>query len=134
MYNRTFWKDHVVDEHGAVIQQGTNLSQDNFNKEELGIFEAQITQDVNAIINRLNADEAREATPCNLTAVSLNAGVNTVYFPDDKKRYTSNYSVMPVLDAAGTAVLAVTAKQVNGFTVNASASCTATFIVIGGLL
>ena len=62
MYNRTLWLDHVTDGSGTVIQQGTNLSQDNFNKIELGVFEAGIEQDINAILNNLNAQEAAGAT------------------------------------------------------------------------
>jgi len=41
-YKKTEWKDHVTDESGKVIQQGTNLSQDNFNNEEFGIDDAHI--------------------------------------------------------------------------------------------
>ena len=41
-YNKTEWKDHVTDSSGKVIQQGTNLSQDNFNNEENGIDDAHI--------------------------------------------------------------------------------------------
>lgn len=36
-YNRTYWLDHVVDQHGAVIQQGTLLDQQHFNNMEHGI-------------------------------------------------------------------------------------------------
>jgi hypothetical protein len=36
-YNRTFWVDHVVDQHGEVIQQGTLMDQQHFNNAEQGI-------------------------------------------------------------------------------------------------
>lgn len=43
MYNRTEWKDRVVDSQtGEVIQQGTNQSAGNFNKMEDGITDASI--------------------------------------------------------------------------------------------
>ena len=40
MYDRTFWKNHVTDQDGRVIQQGTLLDQDHFNKMEEGISDA----------------------------------------------------------------------------------------------
>lgn len=32
MYERTFWLDHVEDQSGEVIQEGTPLDQAHFNK------------------------------------------------------------------------------------------------------
>lgn len=37
MYLRTFWIDHVVDQNGVIIQQGTLLDQLHFNNLELGL-------------------------------------------------------------------------------------------------
>ena len=37
MYARTFWVDHVVDQSGEVIQQGTLLDQAHFNNLEKGL-------------------------------------------------------------------------------------------------
>lgn len=37
MYARTFWLDHVTDQHGEVIQQGTLLDQAHFNNLEKGV-------------------------------------------------------------------------------------------------
>lgn len=42
MYNRTFWVDHVVDQTGAVIQQGTLQDQAHFNNAEVGITDANV--------------------------------------------------------------------------------------------
>lgn len=36
-YDRSYWKDHVTDQSGEVIQQGTLLDQQHFNNMELGI-------------------------------------------------------------------------------------------------
>lgn len=36
-YNRTFWVDHVTDQKGEVIQQGTLLDQQHFNNLERGV-------------------------------------------------------------------------------------------------
>ena len=34
MYERTFWLDHVEDQSGEVIQEGTPLDQAHFNKKD----------------------------------------------------------------------------------------------------
>ncbi len=39
-YNRTFWVDHVTDQDGNVIQQGTLLDQQHFNNLERGLSDA----------------------------------------------------------------------------------------------
>lgn len=36
-YDRSYWKDHVTDQSGEVIQQGTLLDQQHFNNMELGM-------------------------------------------------------------------------------------------------
>ena len=36
-YKRTFWVDHVTDQHGEVLQYGTLLDQEHFNNMEVGI-------------------------------------------------------------------------------------------------
>ncbi len=41
-YNRTFWKDHVTDQNGEVIQYGTLMDQEHFNNMELGISDASL--------------------------------------------------------------------------------------------
>lgn len=42
MYDRTFWKDHVVDQNGDVIQQGTLLDQAHFNRLEIGVSDVHL--------------------------------------------------------------------------------------------
>ena len=37
MYERTFWLDHVEDQSGEVIQEGTPLDQAHFNKMAVGL-------------------------------------------------------------------------------------------------
>lgn len=131
MYAKTFWKDQIKDSSGKVIQTGTPIDQTNMNNIELGVFEAQVMQDINAIINRLQADEVKEAVPYIMKTRKLTAGTNAIGL--FASRNTMFYSVIPVLEA-GSAGIAVTATQENGFTVNASAACTATFIITGGML
>jgi len=133
MYSRTFWKDQIKDSSGAIIQAGTPIDQQHMDNIEIGVFEAQVTQDINAIVNRLALDEAKNNAPVIITA-SLTAGVNSIAIPAEATRNTTVYSVLPVLTAAGTAVIAVTARQKNGITVNASAACSVQFIITGGML
>lgn len=42
MYDRTYWKDHVTDQHGEVLQYGTLLDQEHFNNMEVGITDASL--------------------------------------------------------------------------------------------
>lgn len=37
MYDRSYWVDHVEDQHGEVIQEGTPMDQAHFNNAEQGI-------------------------------------------------------------------------------------------------
>jgi hypothetical protein len=46
MYDSTYWKDHVVDQSGTIIQQGTNLSAQNFNNMEHGISDSHVTAQI----------------------------------------------------------------------------------------
>lgn len=134
MYNRTFWLDHVTDGSGKVIQQGTNLSQDNFNKIELGLFEAGVEQDINAIMNNLNARDAAHAEPVLVSNVTLAAGTNEVSLPVNKLRNTTTYFVQAMITAGTPGAIVVTKRQANGFTVSSEGAGTATFIVMGGIL
>ena len=134
MYNRTFWLDHVIDGSGKVIQQGTNLSQDNFNKIELGLFEAGVEQDINAIMNNLNARDAAHAEPVLVPNVTLAAGTNEVSLPVDKLRNTTAYFVQAMITEGTPGAIVVTKRQANGFTVSSEGYGEATFIVMGGIL
>ena len=51
MYNREYWKNHVVDQDGKVIQQGTLMDQDHFNNMEQGISEAHTAIQILAVAN-----------------------------------------------------------------------------------
>ncbi len=43
-YNRTYWVDHVTDQGGTVIQQGTPMDQAHFNKLEIGLSDNGLAQ------------------------------------------------------------------------------------------
>lgn len=134
MYAKTFWKDQIKDSSGKVIQTGTPIDQTNMNNIELGVFEAQVTQDINAIINRLQADEAKEAVPLIMKNRPITAGSNSISLPTS--RNATLYSVIPVPEVTDSVSISVTATQKNGFTIYAvtPTACTATFIITGGML
>lgn len=125
MYNRTFWLDHV-EEGGVVIQQGTNLSQDNFNKEELGIFEGWIAGLLLAQKSRLQQDENAEMKILTIPLNDLTSGgLTNVSFAAGDVRRTTVYNVIPVIaNISGTGAsvtsIVVSSKQANGFKVTAA--------------
>lgn len=47
-YKRTYWVDHVVDQAGEVIQQGTLLDQQHFNNLEVGVSDLGLAQAIMA--------------------------------------------------------------------------------------
>ncbi len=134
MYNRTFWLDHVVDGDGRVIQQGTNLSQDNFNKLELGVFENGVEQNINAILANLNARESAQAEPVAITGVAVSTSNAFVSIPVGKTRNVTNYVVVAMVTSGNPGNIVIGTKQANGFNVTAEAAGTVTFIVMGGML
>ena len=134
MYNRTFWLDHVIDGQGKVLQQGTNLSQDNFNKIELGVFEAGIEQDINAIMNNLNAREAAHAEPVVIASVAVSTTATPVVIPTPKTRNATNYVVQAMVTSGAPGNIVISDRQANGFKATAEGSGTVTFIVMGGIL
>lgn len=52
MYERTFWLDHVEDQSGEMIQEGTPLDQAHFNKMEVGIEDANLAHKIVMIFAR----------------------------------------------------------------------------------
>lgn len=46
MYKRTYWVDHVTDQDGKVIQQGTMMDQTHFNNMEEGIADANLAAQI----------------------------------------------------------------------------------------
>ncbi len=62
-YTRKKWVDHVVDQNGAIVQQGTPMSAGNFNNLEVGVNNANLDVD--------NANNAiRDAIPSGLVKLS----------------------------------------------------------------
>ena len=52
MYERTYWVDHVEDESGEVIQEGTLMDQAHFNKMEVGVSDANLAHTIMTIFVR----------------------------------------------------------------------------------
>lgn len=136
MYNPTKWKDHVTDPKneyiieriegdrykitpcGEIIERGTLLSAENFNKQEKGLFEALTA--LNALLQKtmLNEDlmldlsdiehyslsdfifvtDEFEFNRENFDAGDITMTATIFYdFPDGAKRKNNNYVAIPVI-------------------------------------
>ena len=131
MYNKTIWQDHVVDQNGQVIQQGTPLSARNMNSIENGIFE---TYELGAVLTqqvmqhkRLLADlegEVGQVTLTNTQPYPFNNSKITVAL--QKARDTLNYTVQTeIISANGfPGDIKISDKQLNGFKIEFTGSAT----------
>ncbi len=144
MYSKTIWQDHVVDQNGQVIQQGTALSARNLNNIENGIFEDRetlfvLTQQMMQH-KRLLADfegEVGQVTLTNTQAYPFNNSKITVAL--QKARDTLNYTVQTeIISASGgfPGNIKISDKQLNGFKIEFDGSATTVtvkYIVRGGM-
>lgn len=144
MYNKTIWQDHVVDQNGQVIQQGTPLSARNMNSIENGIFEAYELS--NVLLQqmmqhqRLIADQEGEVQVINLTntqSYPFNNSLKTVSLA--KTRDTLNYRIFVEIQSVTGGFLGgiiIKDKTLNGFKIGYDGSATAVTLkiwVIGGM-
>lgn len=120
-YNKTNWKDHVVD-GSTVIQQGTPINAANLNNMEEGIFEGielggvvvqQMLQ-----FKRNIADlegELKDVALTNTVAYPFTNSAKTIALT--KARDTTNYRVITEIVSADGEVesIEVYDKQLNGF-------------------
>ena len=139
MYEPLKWVDHVVDEHGTVIQQGTNMSAENFNHMEEGILEAQLA--IAMVLNyaRQNAwaVERRQVTLTNTLVFPFNDSQETIAL--DEVHDSTDYIVIPeVVSAIGNVgEIVVTNKLTNGFKLaytGSASKAVINYIVIGGYM
>lgn len=99
-YNKTEWKDHIVDiDTGEVIQEGTPVSANNMNHIEEGIYSVtNVTANNEALIASLSAEVAilKNASLNNLTNNVFSENLeniddiklsNGIYDPVAKKIY-----------------------------------------------
>lgn len=141
-YNRTYWKDHVVDGQ-TVIQQGTPQSATNFNNIEEGIFGGGAELDVlgqqmlqhKRLLSDLEG-EIGQVTLTNNQVYPFNNSVQAVALA--KSRDTLNYRVLTEVLAAQGMVgeVRITDKALNGFKIQFAGSATSAtikYFVQGGM-
>lgn len=144
MYGRTYWLDHVEDQHGTVIQQGTPMDQAHFNNEEEGISDVHIAAKIillKALQTAREADgEAYEVTLTNNQKYPFNSTMDTpTTVALNKSKVSKNYAVDVYVKAyTGGEVgeVHISDKLTNGFKVafdgNAT-SVTLILVVRGGM-
>ena len=121
MYDRTFWKNHVTDQDGRVIQQGTLLDQDHFNNLEVGVSDASLAAAITAWAQQKTQGQAAPE----VQAVTLTGNANPWPFNNAEKtvalqgiRNSTHYTVdIEVLSYKGGTVgnIQVKDKALNGF-------------------
>lgn len=141
MYNRTEWKDKVVDSFtGEVIQEGTPQSAGNFNNMEIGIEDATVAAAFLMIAaGQLGAETAVEEKTITLTnsqSYPFNNSQKTVSLSNT--RTTTAYSVdVEVLEHSGdVGDVLISDKLLNGFKVRydgSAKSATVKLIIKGGM-
>ena len=143
MYSRTFWLNHVEDQHGQVIQQGTLLDQDHFNNVEVGIFDSYLAQQ----ISRFKQIQEDYDTLSEVKSVSL--AMNALPWPFNNKENTvalsqlrehTDYSVeVEVVSYSGGRLgnIQVKDRALNGFKLLHDGSATTVNVIVritGGLI
>lgn len=150
LYVPTIWKDHEVDEHGTVVQQGTSLNADHFNHMEVGILDAQIfaamvmnfarqqgwrIDDIYAYLASHNVVETGTASLTNTETFPFNNSKKSVALVHTQQ--SVNYVVITSIASfvGNVGEVEVTDRLVNGFKLaytGSAKSATINYIVIGG--
>lgn len=100
MYNRTYWDDHVVNEEGEVMQQGTPVSEDHLNNMETGIHAANVAaiMAMNAARQAMEAADnnviIKDVTLTNALNYPFNNSKETIALSGKEERHNSNYIVL----------------------------------------
>jgi hypothetical protein len=143
MYSRTFWLNHVEDQHGQVIQQGTLLDQDHFNNVEVGISDSYLAQQ----ISRFKQIQEDYDTLSEVKSVSL--AMNALPWPFNNKENTvalsqlrehTDYSVeVEVVSYSGGRLgnIQVKDRALNGFKLLHDGSATTVNVIVritGGMI
>lgn len=136
MYNRTFWLDHVVDQHGQIIQQGTLMDQTHFNKIEEGISDVSTAHDILAfrmIQDGMNNESEFHTLTLSMDALPwpFNNKANTIAL--NMLRENTNYSVeVNVLEYSGGRLgnIRVMDRAKNGFKILHDGSATTVKVAI----
>lgn len=123
-YEKTIWKDHVVDQStGEVIQQGTPVSAGNLGKQEEAIFEnresvtmlaQEVLQTQRDVMD--NKAEVGTFTLTNSLDYPFNNSKKTVALIADRNKANDYEVSLEVLSADGpVGELKVSDKLINGF-------------------
>jgi hypothetical protein len=143
MYSRTYWLNHVEDQHGQVIQQGTLLDQDHFNNVEVGITDSYLAQQ----ISRFKQIQEDYDTLSEVKSVSL--AMNALPWPFNNKENTvalsqlrehTDYSVeVEVVSYSGGRLgnIQVKDRALNGFKLLHDGSATTVNVIVritGGMI
>lgn len=140
MYDRTFWQDHIVDEQGQVLVQGTNLSEDNFNNIEKGVFENRVIELLNAQMNSLVAAENLENAINRVEGGTVTTSEKVINVAFDKSKNNANYEIIPIISSPvglTNYYIVISFKQANGFIANVYGTYTSIkvdFLIKGGIL
>lgn len=121
MYDRSYWKDHVTDQQGQIIQQGTLLDQAHFNNLEIGASDNSLALQIMAFKNRqeeYNYEDELKTLTLSMNALPwpFNNKENTVALTN--MRENTNYSVeVNVLEYSGGRLgnIRVLDRAANGF-------------------
>lgn len=146
MYNKTDWKDHVVDQStGVIIQQGTPVSAGNMNNQENGIFGSVETAAVilqqfrqNERLLNYNVPEVGETILTNTQTYPFNNSQKTVDIKTVRNTldYDVTVDVITPADKRNVGEILIKDKQVNGFKIEytgSAASVTVKYFIRGGL-
>jgi hypothetical protein len=143
MYSRTYWLNHVEDQHGQVIQQGTLLDQDHFNNVEVGVSDSYLAQQ----ISRFKQIQEDYDTLSEVKSVSL--AMNALPWPFNNKENTvalsqlrehTDYSVeVEVVSYSGGRLgnIQVKDRALNGFKLLHDGSATTVNVIVritGGMI
>mgnify|MGYP001141883119 CR=1 FL=1 len=142
MFKRTFWRNHVEDQDGKVIQQGTLLEQDQFNRMEVGISDSNMAANIIHIMllwfgRRLGALEPEVAAEVKEVTLKNGSkwpfGINEVSVGLAKTRKNANYGVdVYVKSYTGGRLgdITVSGKLTNGFKLKHDGSAQTVVVVV----
>ena len=143
MYTRSYWQDHVVDQYGTDIQQGTLMDQTHFNNVEVGITDSYLAQQ----ISRFKQIQEDYDTLSEVKSVSL--AMNALPWPFNNKENTvalsqlrehTDYSVeVEVVSYSGGRLgnIQVKDRALNGFKLLHDGSATTVNVIVritGGMI
>ncbi len=142
MYDPLIWKDHVVDEHGTVVQQGTSQNAEHFNHMEDGILDSHAALALLFNYARQNAWEIEHGsvTLTNSDKYPFNNSKRTVALATvrESSDYLVMYEVVGYEEKAGcVGNIEITEKLINGFKMaftGSTSAVTVNYVVIGGYM